>query len=106
MVDYTKTAIILTDAKWKALKNKCFLRDNYTCQECGAQYPVEYLDAHHIIPRGRCRIDTLDNLVTLCRGLHTLNCHDSIKGKEIDRLIDKYRDRVQEYLDQLKIVRE
>ena len=43
-------------------------RDNWTCQICGQR--IGRLEVHHIIKRKEVRVDTDDNLVTLCKKCH------------------------------------
>ena len=51
-------------AKWQALKQRALVRDNHTCQKCGAQ---NNLNVHG--KRGR-KSRTLTDLETLCRKCH------------------------------------
>jgi hypothetical protein len=44
-----------------------FLRDNFTCQYCGARGKDLTLD--HVIPRHKGGRHTWDNLVSACRGV-------------------------------------
>jgi len=43
------------------------LRDNYTCQYCGAQPPREELTIDHIVPRVRGGETSWENVVCACR---------------------------------------
>lgn len=47
-----------------------FMRDRYTCQYCGNEYPKAKLNLDHVMPRSRGGKTSWDNLVTSC---HTCN---------------------------------
>lgn len=59
----------------KPLKEAVYTRDNFRCRWCGVTNAYGY-DVHHIQYRRGYAYDVIDNLVTLCRGCHTL-VHDS-----------------------------
>ena len=61
------------------LRERVFIRDNYTCQWCKA--PGGALDPHHILPRGRGGKDTYDNLVSLHRKCHRYIHEHPAEGK-------------------------
>jgi 5-methylcytosine-specific restriction endonuclease McrA len=55
-------------------RDACYQRDAFRCRMCGAQPPVEELDAHHItdrtlMPNGGY---VAENGITLCRPCHAL----------------------------------
>lgn len=51
----------------RGLRKEVFMRDNYTCKECGAtKEDGATLHIDHIIPVSKGGTDTLDNLQTLC----------------------------------------
>jgi len=50
------------------VRNRILERDNWTCQICGQR--IGRLEVHHIIKRKEVRVDTDDNLVTLCKKCH------------------------------------
>ncbi len=54
------------------LRAKCFLRDRFTCTECGEERDAEDLDMHHVIPLGKGGDDSLGNVTTLCKWT---DCH-------------------------------
>lgn len=59
-------------------RQKALERDNHTCQRCGTK---EDLHVHHIDGNGvntprEYRNNSLDNLITYCRGCHTLVHHE------------------------------
>ena len=68
---------------WKDVRTKCFGRDNYTCQDCGARNkkggPQIVLNAHHIVPYRKSKKLRLDlaNLKTLCE-----DCHYKLHSKD------------------------
>lgn len=43
-----------------------FIRDNYTCQYCGAKLTVKQSECEHIIPRSRSGKSTFENTVCSC----------------------------------------
>jgi len=56
--------------EWKALRKKCFERDDYICQRC--KNKGGELNAHHVLSwkeRKDLRL-CLKNLITLCRKCH------------------------------------
>ena len=53
---------------WRRLRDKVFLRDNYTCRSCG-QVTMD-LECDHIINTAKGGTDDLDNLQSLC-----IDCH-------------------------------
>lgn len=60
------------------------LRDNHTCQKCGAKGVI--LNSHHIFSRSHKGTRwNLNNGVTLCAGCHTLNNGSAHKDPEIFR---------------------
>lgn len=70
-------------AKYQIWRNAVFLRDDFTCQDCGLRSgngKAVYLEAHHIksfalFPELRFRID---NGITYCLGCHIKN--DKFRG--------------------------
>jgi len=58
---------------WDELSSKIYQRDNYTCQDCGAQggYAGDVeLHAHHITPKSQGGTHEPENLITLCASCH------------------------------------
>jgi len=43
-----------------------FLRDSFSCQYCGSDFPSEELTFDHVVPRSRGGATTWDNVVTAC----------------------------------------
>ena len=69
----------------RGLKKEVFMRDDYTCQECGARKGDKKtngekvrIEVDHIIPVVKGGTDTLDNLQTLCKDCN-LNKFDLIQ---------------------------
>ena len=83
-------AIRNSDA-YKNWRDAVYLRDNWTCMECGARSSADtavYLNAHHIHPikdnKNTLLIFDVNNGITLCA-----DCHNKTKGHEED-FIDQY----------------
>ena len=83
-------AIRNSDA-YKNWREAVYLRDNWTCMECGARSASDnavYLNAHHIHPikdnKNTLLIFDTNNGITLCEG-----CHNITKGHEED-FINRY----------------
>ena len=70
---------------YAANKQAMYARDRWHCQSCNN---TRGLTPHHIVTRGRCGGDELENLVTLC-----IRCHDAIHdGKlAIEQLAGRVR---------------
>jgi 5-methylcytosine-specific restriction endonuclease McrA len=59
--------------EFKAIKPHVLKRDNYTCQRCGQPRKYRYdLHVHHMNRNDDVRINSMDNLVTLCTFCHGL----------------------------------
>jgi len=52
-------------------RRSVLLRDNYTCQYCGARPGRASLTVDHVLPRSRGGETTWDNVVTACRACNT-----------------------------------
>lgn len=61
---------------WDERRQKCYDRDNHTCQECGST--DEELHAHHITSISDGGSHDIENLTTLCK-----SCHEEVHGFEI-----------------------
>jgi 5-methylcytosine-specific restriction endonuclease McrA len=85
----TKKSVKLTGKAWARLVDEAYRRDGQVCQLCMVWQFRHNLHPHHIIPRGRLRLDILDNLLTVCWGCHTL-LHDDLLDVSVDDLIDAY----------------
>lgn len=77
---------------WRSVREKVLNRDSHECQFCGRTNDEHIekhdrgLEAHHIIPQKDGGSDTLDNLITVCRGCHrTL---ESTHAKAVTDVID------------------
>jgi len=67
----------------RIIRHWVYMRDNYTCKECGVYYPQNNgkLVAHHKdSDKKNC---SLDNLVTLCRKCHGITAMKERWGKEV-----------------------
>lgn len=60
---------------YSEVRERILRRDNWTCQKCGQK--ISKLHVHHIIKRKEARVDTDDNLITVCH-----KCHKKLDGKE------------------------
>ena len=56
-----------------------FLRDRFTCQYCGEDYPSQELTFDHVVPRSRGGRTTWQNVVTACSSCNLL------KGSRLPR---------------------
>lgn len=54
------------------LRKKVYRRDGYLCALCGSG---QYLQIHHVVPRGQGGSDFEENLITLCS-----KCHAQVHG--------------------------
>lgn len=81
---------VTSTAAYKTLKRQAFIRDDFTCQECGEKSGK--LECHHIIPVRLDESKELDvnNLITLCH-----SCHKKTRNKEED-FIEKYTNKLLE----------
>lgn len=66
-----------TKKEWHAIRHEVFVRDNFTCQYCGA-YGVK-LQCDHVHPISKGGASTLDNLKTAC-----VPCNQSKRDKAVD----------------------
>jgi len=68
---------------WKWLRREVIIRDDYTCQDCGAQGGRKgdaNLHAHHKTPKAEGGEDTKENLITLCASCHRSNHKEDNTG--------------------------
>lgn len=67
---------------WDERRKKVYDRDNYTCQNCGAQGGGQYgnaeLHAHHIVPKSKGGTHEVSNLKTICN-----ECHSAIHNENV-----------------------
>lgn len=69
--------------EWKEVRDKCYERDNYTCQICRRR--GLYFNAHHIMPRRdfpELELE-LSNLLTIC-----ISCHLKIEREYFNEPIN------------------
>lgn len=73
----------LADSRWLKKKADILLRDNYTCQKCGAQ---SHLNVHHLsYENGKLAWEyPNEQLITLCEQCHE-NAHDVVTYPKIGR---------------------
>ena len=53
--------------RWSRVRRRALDRDGWRCRKCGK---AGILEVHHVKPLDDGGDDSLDNLVTLCRGCH------------------------------------
>ena len=99
-----KKAVKLSKHHFHRLALQAFERDGFQCQieSCGRVFlyhDYSGLAAHHIYPRGRLRLDVLDNLLSIC----WFDCHhnatNGIGEPTVDQLIEQYWHRIKKYLE-------
>lgn len=64
---------------WDSRRRSVYQRDNYQCQNCGAQggpHGNAELHAHHVVPKSKGGTHQLNNLTTMCS-----TCHDAIHNQ-------------------------
>ena len=62
----------------------CYIRDKYTCQDCGS---TENLEVHHLLPISQGGKNTLNNLKTVCHDCHVKNYKDVHYPKDKSKII-------------------
>ena len=69
-----KLIIKLSQHEYGKLKRKVHKLDGWRCinPDCVQLYTRKELTMHHIIPRARLRLDTVDNCATICFVCHML----------------------------------
>ena len=82
-----KKAVKANKYEWAKIKKQAFKRDKYVCQLCNRV--VFHPCPHHIIPKGRLRLDILENILTLCWDCHR-KLTDDLLDVSIDDLIDEH----------------
>jgi len=94
-VDWTgfavpKLAVKLSPYEYAKLKRRVHALDGWRCVNpgCSETYHRSELHFHHVVPRGRIRIDTEDNGVTLCPVCHRL-VEDKLLKIDFKKIIKK-----------------
>lgn len=67
---------------WDSRRERVYKRDNYTCQNCGAEGGNRghtKVHAHHIVPTSRGGTHNMSNLTTICK-----QCHKAVHNKNIN----------------------
>jgi ribosomal protein L37AE/L43A len=97
---------------WNSRRKEVYKRDNYTCQNCGAQGGNRgnaELHAHHIVPKSKGGTHQISNLKTICS-----KCHKAVHGSSMaptssapndnssfwDRLGDIEPEDIDEFIEQ------
>ena len=65
--------LFLYGPDWDRQRQRCFVRDEYKCQECRSGVEAWKIEPHHIIRKSKGGSDDLTNLRTLCGGQK--GCH-------------------------------
>ena len=73
--------------KHKKLRNNVLQRDGNSCVLCGSS---NELHMHHIVPLCHAELDTVDNLVTLCRVCHESRAHNFHHRSVIDEAVQAF----------------
>lgn len=71
-----------TPEEWDHIRRNVYRRDQYTCQNCGAEggpHGNTELHTHHIVPRKYGGVDAPRNLITLCPECHA-DAHEDNLG--------------------------
>lgn len=81
---------------WADLSEACKMRDNYTCQHCGAKGVknggTAILHAHHKVSKSKYGADHINNLETVCVKCHQQE-HPHLKGRsQILKTLKHWRD--------------
>lgn len=75
----------------KRVRFQVLIRDNYTCQYCGAKPPDTVLEIDHVIPRCKGGSDRIENLKTAC-----WNCNRGKAGMLLMGRWELYHSELQE----------
>jgi 5-methylcytosine-specific restriction endonuclease McrA len=85
-----KRSIKISRSAWIELVKEAWLRDGCSCQLCGSYlWTWELSAAHHIIPKGRLRLDILENILTIDKECH-MELHAGNLETRIDDLINSH----------------
>lgn len=71
-----------TPDEWDHLRRNVYRRDQYTCQNCGAEggpHGNTELHPHHLVPKKSGGVDAPRNLITLCPECHA-DAHEDNLG--------------------------
>ncbi len=87
---FPKLSKRLSPYKYSKLKRQVHALDGWRCvnPDCTETYKAKELHLHHIIPRGRFRLDTMDNGVTLCFACHRL-VEDKLLKLDFEKIIER-----------------
>jgi 5-methylcytosine-specific restriction endonuclease McrA len=66
--------VVLKGDAYRAVVNQCYQRDKWKCRKCESR---TNLTPHHLIKRSDLRLDTLENLCTLC-----IRCHHDVEASK------------------------
>lgn len=60
---------------YREVVRQCYARDHWQCVRCQTR---QHLTPHHLVKRSDLRLDTLENLVTLC-----VECHRKVEASTV-----------------------
>ena len=83
-----KRGVKLPRREYRELIQRCRENSRNTCYICDRWFSDEQLAPHHVIPRGRLRLDVERNIVMMCFGCHRA-LHDGRLGVSVDDLIKR-----------------
>lgn len=87
---------------WRRIRREVLERDGWICVECQSPIKGRNAHAHHKLPRGLGGLDTLENLISLCSGCHSLK-HMNLQASLGRRLIERIAVRVARLFDKTSL---
>ena len=87
------TYFLSNDMSWRRIRREVLERDGWIYAECQSPIKGRNAHAHHKLPRGLGGLDTLENLISLCSGCHSLK-HMNLQASLGRRLIERIAVRV------------
>ncbi len=79
----------------KSIRHEVFVRDNYTCIECGATNKQTRLHVDHILPVAQGGTDEMSNLQTLCEACNLAKSNRAwVAGRYEETTTTTYKERI------------